>query len=50
MEPTFNAPPSNSLMDKFELSFMNCIHCLTKEESSNGSDKGKFHYNSLILK
>lgn len=37
MEPSFNG--SNSLMDKFESQFMDCIHSLTKEESSNGSEK-----------
>lgn len=37
MEPSFNG--TNSLMDKFESSFMDCITSLTKEESSNGSEK-----------
>lgn len=37
MEPNFNG--TNSLMDKFESSFMDCITSLTKEESSNGSEK-----------
>lgn len=36
MEPNFNG--SNSLMDKFESQFMDCIHSLTKE-SPNGTDK-----------
>ena len=37
MEPNFSG--TNSLMDKFESQFMDCIHSLTKEESSSGSDK-----------
>lgn len=37
MESNFNG--TNSLMDKFEFEFMECIHSLTKEDSSNGTDK-----------
>ncbi|KAG5684532.1 hypothetical protein PVAND_013760 [Polypedilum vanderplanki] len=39
MESNFTNPPSNSLMDKFEQSFISCIHNLTMEEPANGSDK-----------
>lgn len=37
MESNFNG--TNSLMDKFEAQFMECIHSLTKEDSTNGTDK-----------
>lgn len=39
MESNFNG--TNSLMDKFEAQFMECIHSLTKEDNSNNSVDNK---------
>jgi mediator of RNA polymerase II transcription subunit 28 len=37
MDPNFTG--SSNLIDKFEISFMDCIQSLTKEESPSGVDK-----------
>lgn len=42
--------PTNSLIDDFEASFMNCTCAFTKQESSIDVDKGKpVHINLLNL-